>query len=122
MGPTKGRCGVDVRSMRGRRGVDVRSMWGGYIEDKQIKDVYEANRCTYMYLLSTILLHTCLALWKHHVNLLFTWCFHKAKQVYCIHHANIQETYILLQLFIKSVRMFVLLIPSHKLFGKCPAR
>ena len=23
----------------------------------------------------------------------FTWCFHKAKQVYCIHHANVQETY-----------------------------
>ena len=22
----------------------------------------------------------------------FTWCFHKAKQIYCIHHANIQET------------------------------
>ena len=31
--------------------------------------------------------------WKHHVNLLFTWCFHKAKQVYSIHHANVQETY-----------------------------
>ena len=32
------------------------------------------------------------------VNLLFifTWCFHKAKQVYCIHHANVQETYIFL--------------------------
>ena len=29
--------------------------------------------------------YTCLALWKHH----------KAKQVYCIHHANIQETYYL---------------------------
>ena len=32
-----------------------------------------------------------------HVNLLycnnkFTWCFHKAKQVYCIHHANAQGT------------------------------
>ena len=25
---------------------------------------------------------------------LFTWCFHKAKQVYCIHHANVQETYL----------------------------
>ena len=22
------------------------------------------------------------------------WCFHKAKQVYYIHHANIQETYV----------------------------
>ena len=22
----------------------------------------------------------------------FTWCFHKAKQLYCIHHVNIQET------------------------------
>ena len=44
--------------------------------------------------------YPCSALWKHHVNLLsqficdnkFTWCFHKAKQVYCIHHANVQET------------------------------
>ena len=23
----------------------------------------------------------------------FTWCFHKPKQVYCIHHANLQGTY-----------------------------
>ena len=23
----------------------------------------------------------------------FTWCFHKAKQVHCIHHGNVQETY-----------------------------
>ena len=23
----------------------------------------------------------------------FTWCFHKAKQVHCIHHANVQGTY-----------------------------
>ena len=22
----------------------------------------------------------------------FSWCFHKAKQVYCLHHANVQET------------------------------
>ena len=27
------------------------------------------------------------------IVLIFTWCFHnKAKQVYCIHHANVQET------------------------------
>ena len=26
----------------------------------------------------------------------FTWCFRKAKQVYCIHHANVQGTYKLL--------------------------
>ena len=39
----------------------------------------------------------CLALWKHHkLNkyIVFTMqTYHKAKQVYCIHHANIQETY-----------------------------
>ena len=23
----------------------------------------------------------------------FMWCFHKAKQVYYIHHANVQRTY-----------------------------
>ena len=28
MGPTKGRYGVDARSMRGRREVNERSMWG----------------------------------------------------------------------------------------------
>ena len=26
-------------------------------------------------------------------NKKFTWCFHKAKQVYCIHHAKVQGTY-----------------------------
>ena len=29
----------------------------------------------------------------------FTWCFHKAKQVYCIHHANVQETYCINMLY-----------------------
>ena len=37
--------------------------------------------------------YTCLALWKHHVNLVYLWCFHKAKQVYCIDRANVQGTY-----------------------------
>ena len=46
----------------------------------------------------------------------------------CIEEMQIkqrQQVYIypyLLQLFIKSVRMFVRLIPSHKRFGKCHAR
>ena len=35
--------------------------------------------------------YTCLALWKHHVNLLLQ---NEAKQVYCIHHVNVQETYL----------------------------
>ena len=78
------------------------------------------------------ILYTCLALWKHHVNLLlqsfrsvssaqsvliirrrfeltdqklcnnkFTWCFHIAKQVYSIHHANVQETYLYIYYFSK---------------------
>ena len=27
--------------------------------------------------------------------IIYTWCFHKVKQVYYIHHANVQGTYVL---------------------------
>ena len=41
---------------------------------------------------------------QYNNNNKFTWCLHKAKQVYYIHHANVQGTY-----FCKPI--FALLIP-----------